>query len=120
KKRDYKLETAQDAVDSRYVQGECDAVICDVNKVLVEQFDLRGRGTEENEVTDTYSVLICGATIDESQKNIGLVAINYNGENCQGYSRTGRVTVTVDQFPIKKWKQKTCVLQIKLVGYKIT
>src|SRR5205823_5839649 len=88
KRREFNEENAQVTVDTRYIQGENDEVIKDINTVMMEQFLLRGRTSapEHDEATS-----VCGAALDTTHIFTGEVSMNYNGKSCYGRSRSGTV-----------------------------
>lgn len=113
KNKAFKQETAQTAVDLRHAMGEMDEVIKDVNTVLMEQYLLRGRVSSAS----TPSTSVCGVTLDTLGLLTGKVTLTYNGTDCFGRTRTGKVIFTVEDYPLRKWKQKDCRVKIEYQQY---
>lgn len=120
KKRAFDDENAQDAVDIRFTQGECDEVIKDINTVIMEQFLLRGKNSEALEATEGSTTSVCGVVLDTAQVTKGVITLNFNGSNCSGRNRSGSVKVTILGFPLKKWKHMGCTLVVEYLAYKVT
>jgi hypothetical protein len=119
KKRAYNEDDAQDTVDARFVQAECDEVVKDVNTVIMEQFLLRGKTGSAEAKPGKPSTSICGVLLDTSQVTSGIMSINYTGANCFGRIRTGSVRFSIRDYPLKKWKNQGAVITIEYLSYRL-
>jgi hypothetical protein len=120
KKRAFNEEDAQDTVDARLAQGECDEIVKDVNTVIMEQFLLRGKSAESQGSPGTSTTSICGVSLDTTGLTGGVITINYLGTNCYGRIRSGSVKFSILGYPLKKWKHQGCTLRIEYNNYKLT
>ncbi|MDI1356109.1 MAG: hypothetical protein PSX36_14415 [bacterium] len=120
KKRAFEDETAQDAVDIRFTQGECDEIIKDVNTVIMEQYLLRGRNSDLLGTTEGSTTTVCGVKLDTILLTKGIVTMNFDGSNCSGRSRTGSVRFTIQGYPVTKWKHSGCTILVEYLSYKST
>jgi hypothetical protein len=117
KKKAFKEEDGQDTVDARMTQGQNDEAIKDANIAVMESALLRGKGTG---VTGSSTTEICGATIDTFSLLQGSIKINYDGKLCYGMKKTGSIIVTIEKYPLDKWKYAGCKMRIDFVAYKVT
>jgi hypothetical protein len=118
KKRAFNEEDAQSTVDNRMAQGENDEALKDVEIAIMEQYLLRGRGTGSPDSTTSSS--LCGVAVDTTQILNGIVRLNYNGVACYGKKRTGTIQVTIQGYPLKKWKHAGCVVKVDFLAYQVT
>ncbi len=114
KRRAFKEEDGQSAVDVFNFGAANDAVLVDVNNAMAEQPLIRGKGTGI-QLLDT-----CGVEADTGSVYTGIIVLNYTGEVCNNLKRQGIVKITVQNYPTKKWKQKGCVIKIDFQAYKVT
>jgi len=110
-------EDAQITVDVRYTQSECDEVVRIINAIILEQQVLRGKTTD---VAETTSFSICGVTVDSSKYKDGIFTINFTNALCGSHRRSGTVKVSIEGYPLKKWKHQLCVMRIEYLGYTST
>ena len=115
KKKAFDSETAQSTVQLRTVMGELDEVLKDVNTVIMEQYTLRGRVSSQTATTS-----ICGAALDTLGMVTGKVTISYDGTDCYGKKRNGKVIFQIEKFPQLRWKNKDCKIQIDFKDYEVT
>jgi hypothetical protein len=118
KKRAFNEEDAQDALDVRVLQGECDEIWRDANTVVLENPGLRSK--EQDASAGSATTSICGASIDTSHLQQGIFVVNYTGADCFGRVRTGAIRCTVEGFPNVKWKHAGAVMKIEVLGYRVT
>lgn len=117
KKRAFKEEDGQTAVDIFNFTAENDAALNDINAVMADQSFVRGKG-EEN--VGASSVTICGALVDTSAVFNGVLTLRYTGTVCNNRKREGKILITVQNYPTKKWKQKNCVVKLDFQAFRIT
>lgn len=115
KKKSFKEENAQTSVDVRMFQGQTDEALAEINEAIMGQPLLRGKGTE---LSESMLEPICGLDQDTSLVYKGIIRLIYNGLECRGVSRTGTVSVTIQEYPIKKWKNAGTILKIDFLAYK--
>jgi hypothetical protein len=115
KKKAFKEEDGQAATDARMAQGQNDEAYKDINIAIMEQSLLRGKGTAGAGNTE-----ICGVTIDTLEIFQGVIKLNYQGKNCYGYTKTGIIRVSLEGYPLKKWKNPGSILKVEFIGYKVT
>ncbi len=118
KKKEFKDEDCQDLVDCQASRAENDVAISDVNYLIMERPLLHGR----NEATDGYwsGTKLCGASLDSSQISEGIFRLVYDGTVCNNRKREGIIMVSILAYPLKKWKNQGCVLNIQYFAYKVT
>ncbi len=64
---------------------------------------------------------ICGATIDTSQKANGIIVINYDGSSCNGLTKEGSITATLQNYSSgTRWKDAGAVLKLDFNNVKLT
>jgi hypothetical protein len=114
KKKEFNNETAQTTVDMRSALGEIDEVLKDINTVMMERYPLRGR------TSGTSSTSVCGVTLDSLGELTGKMTMNYNGTDCYGRKKTGSVKFYIEDYPLRKWKTKGCVVHIEFINYQAT
>lgn len=115
KKRAYKNENGQSAEDVRSVQSQNDEAMKDVNIALMEQPLLRGKSTSGG----TFKTELCGVDIDTTDVYKGITRLNYLGSTCNGLTKSGSIVVTIQNFPISKWKNKGAMLTISFINYRV-
>lgn len=115
KRKAFKNETAQSAVEIRQAMGEMDEVIKDINTVIMEQFTLRGRVSSQ-----TATTTVCGVVLDTLGQLTGKMTLTYDGSDCYGKVRKGVVVFSIRDYPVRKWKHKDCVLDIEFIQYQVT
>jgi len=118
KKKEFNQENGQSAVDARNVQARNDEAIRDVNVAVMEQSLLRGKSASELGQTTAVTEL-CGVDVDTLSIFQGIIRLHYNGVPCNGVIKTGNIIVTVVNYPLKKWKNKGCVLRLDFVAYTV-
>lgn len=114
-KKEFNQETAQSTVDLRSAIGEMDEVLKDVNTVILEQYTLRGRSAGQSPTTS-----VCGVKLDTNNQLRGEISLIYDGTDCYGRIKTGKVTVKVVDYPSRKWKHKDCELRIDFLAYQVS
>ncbi len=112
KKKAFKEEDAQTSVDVRMFQGQTDQALADINQAIMGQSLLRGRNSESSLET------ICGLDQDTSLVFSGIIRLIYNGTLCNGVIRTGTVMASIQEYPLKKWKNAGTILKIDFMAYK--
>lgn len=119
KKRAFNEESGQATVDARMAQGENDEVVKDINIAIMEDFLLRGRLMGEAGGMGETATSICGVKLDTSKVSSGILVLNYTGVNCYGRTRSGKVKITVEGYPVKKWKHPGCSIIIEYLAYTV-
>jgi hypothetical protein len=114
-KKAFNQESAQSTVDLRNGMGEMDEVIKDINTVIVEQYTLRNRSAAHSPTTS-----VCGVKLDTTGQLDGRMTLIYDNTDCYGRTRIGKVRFEVRDYPLRKWKQKDCILDIEYIGYRVT
>ena len=117
KKKAFKEENGQTAEDIRRVQVQCSEVVTDINITIMEQSLLRGKGLSE---TETAATQLCGVVVDTSSVFKGITRLNYDGTSCKGIKKSGQIVVSIQDYPLKKWKHQGALLKIDFVEYKVT
>jgi len=120
KKTEFKEEDGQDAIDTRTVQGENDAVQSDVNNAIYSQPLLISRPSVNDKVHGTAAWVRCGLSLDSSQVTSGKLVLNYDGTTCNNRKREGQVKISILGYPSVKWKNENAVLKIEYINYKVT
>lgn len=113
KKRAFNEENAQEPTVSSFFTSSTESAIADIFAVVDNQFLLRGKSEGISSTS-----LICGASVDTT--NIltnGSFIITYNGTGCGGTTKTGYIIATITGYPLKKWKQKGCVIKADFYDY---
>jgi hypothetical protein len=101
------------ASDESYLQAETDLASEDANTALGGFSNLSGR----------YSSfpVICGATIDTSLKDSGIVSINYDGTTaCVNGTRKRDGQIRLELLNGARWKDVGAVLAVTFNSYKVT
>lgn len=70
--------------------------------------------------TMSRSITPCGYTVDTSQAAEGIIVINYNGDVCNGISRTGSITITLENYPTVHWRDSGAILTLFFANVKVT
>ena len=117
KRRAFNEEDGQAALDLTEFRNENEAVISDANLSISDQFLVRGKGTE---IEGASSATMCGMSMDTSQVFKGIITLYYNGVTCNNRKKEGIVVLTIQNHPLKKWKQKGCVLKVEYLAFKST
>jgi hypothetical protein len=113
----FEEETGQVGVDVRMAQAACEGAFMDANLVVMDQSFLRGKdaGTAE-----TQQVKACDVSMDTSLVHLGIVTMNYNGNLCNGRKKEGRVVISLEDYPLNKWKQKGSIMKMEFMDYVVT
>lgn len=117
KRRAFNDEDGQSSVDAISAAAANDEVMSDVNAAIGGQSLLRGKSSEVN---GSIFPLPCGLSIDTLNIIHGMVKLNYSGQSCNNRKREGLIIIKTLNYPLKKWKNKGCVLEIEYVDYKVT
>lgn len=123
KQKTAKNEDAQTSQDNQAVQGHADAAMNDANVAIGDYPNLTGKGNTPNYPAILTFSNTCGATLDASQVNNGILKINYTGATCNNQTRTGSVLLTIVDYSVsifKRWRVAGCVLKIDFLDYKVT
>lgn len=120
KRRAFKEEDGQSAVDILNARSENDQALNFANHFMSEQNVIRGRNLEEQKLEGINSATLCGAVVDTSNIYSGVLSINFTGGVCDNRKREGRIVFTIQNYPGKRWKQKGCVMKIDFQAYKVT
>lgn len=62
----------------------------------------------------------CGFTVDTTNKNQGILVINYNGSSCGDISITGSLKLTLQGYPDVRWKDAGAVLKLDYDNVRVT
>ncbi|WP_317896912.1 hypothetical protein [Aurantibacillus circumpalustris] len=116
KKKAFDEENGQAAEDVRRSQEQNDEAVSDVNIAIMEQSLLRG-GVSSTTSTKTE---LCGLDIDSLEIYSGILQLKYNGTVCKGLKKTGTIRITLLDYPIKKWKNQECRIQLEFINYKVS
>ena len=112
-------ESGQASTDSRDAQGENDIAIGDINTVIMDDANLRGRVSGQS--GSSSSGTICGMSVDTTGRSTGSLTLNFDGTTCNNRTRTGQIKLAIVDYSLgKRWKQAGCVLQVQFIGYKVT
>ncbi|MES2592249.1 MAG: hypothetical protein V4608_10215 [Bacteroidota bacterium] len=81
--------------------------------------------TAMQDVSTTRDFQACGMIIDSSQKAIGKITLNYNGNDCSGTrSRSGSIIIKLPYdsttSTITRWSDPGCKAELTFVNYKVT
>jgi len=117
KRTAFNEENAQEAIDVTMFRAETDAVLVEVNNVSSNRFLMRGKGLSADEAEGVATATLCGGTIDSSQLSSGILKINYNNVSCNNRSRSGQVVISIVDYPLKKWKNRNCILKVDFKGF---
>jgi hypothetical protein len=120
KRRAFNEENAQEPYDAGMFRAEGDAAMEDVNNAVSNQFLLRGKPVSMSESEDALTNTPCGLTVDTSDVSGGVIILNYNGAACNNRIREGSIKVTLQDYPLKKWKQKGAILKVDFNAFKVT
>jgi hypothetical protein len=60
---------------------------------------------------------VCGVTLDSLGELTGHMTMNYDGTDCYGRTKTGTVKFYIEDYPLRKWKTKGCVVHIEYLNY---
>lgn len=119
KRQAFNNEDGQSSVDVITSQSENGDVMSDVNMAIGDQGILRGKsGT----IAQSLGVFPspCDLKVDTLEIVRGILKLNYTGVVCKNRKREGTVLITTLNYPLKKWKNKGCVLTIQYLNYKVT
>jgi hypothetical protein len=109
-------ETGQSGIDSREVQGENDAAVDDINKVIA---DSRLAGKSSSGPGAALGATICGMSVDSVSIGSGSLTLNYDGvTTCNNRTRSGKIKLTMQNHP-QKWTVAGSVIKIEYIDYKI-
>ncbi len=123
KKKAFKEEDGQSSADNRSVQTENDAAVNDINTEVGNNAFLHGRsvnGSQSAAIQKALDINATGYTIDTTGAYTGTIKINYNGTTVSNRTRTGAIRLTIQNYPVKKWKDVGCILKVDYLAYKIT
>jgi len=115
KRRAFNDEGAQTPVEVRQFQLEQDMVMTEVNTILADQFLMRGR-----QAGGSFAKTLCGCTADTSAVYNGTVLLQYNNQLCNNRRRTGRIVISIINYPVVKWKQKSAMIKMEFQTYAVT
>jgi len=118
KKKAFKAEDGQAAVEVRHAQAEEDLALIDINQALAGQWMLRGKAAAAT-ATNVFGAL-CGFSIDTSSVGQGIIRLNYDGSECSGRRRSGSIILTVQNFSATTLKTAGCVVDINFQNYMTT
>ena len=111
-------EQGTNASDESRFQAESEQGADDANAVI------QGIPTVSGKTDGLSAINLCNASIDTTQKSIGLIKITYSGNNCAGTkSRSGSISI---QFPydvsngVTKWKTAGCKISLTFEHFKVT
>ncbi len=92
------------AADGTNVSAALSSTADDVTNAVGNDHSISGK-------TDGFGSL-CGATVTVDSTN-GIVTITYSGDDCSGkVSRTGTLTITLEDFPTMHWKDAGATLSV--------
>lgn len=115
KKKAFKEEDGQSSVDNRDALSENDQAVNDINDAIGAQGKLRGKGEEASGTTQ-----LCGASVDTTYINQGVITLNYNGTTCSNRKRTGAIRLTLQSYTTgKRWKDQGAVVMVEFLNYKV-
>jgi hypothetical protein len=117
KKKAFKNEDGQAAIEARNAQAEQDIALVDINRAMSGQWLLRGRATAST--TGVFGAF-CGLSVDTSSVAQGIIRLNYDGSGCSGRQREGSITLTVQNYPSTRLSTAGCVVKVDFNAYKIT
>lgn len=121
KRRAFNEEDGQASVDIINFQTDGDAILHDVFSLVSNQWVIRGKNYSSSELEEINVEKICGASIDTSKVNSGgIIVINYNNAECGSIKRSGRITLTLQNYPQRKWKEKGATIKIDFLELVIT
>jgi hypothetical protein len=119
KKKAFKEEDGQTTVDNRDVQTENDAANGDINDITstsalqnkgTATFDAKGvTGNVQDVVLDTINV-----------HSTGSMTLTFNGTAYNNRSRTGKIRLTLLNYPVTHWKDAGAQLKVDYMDYKVT
>jgi hypothetical protein len=119
KKKAFKEEDGQTSVDNRDVQTENDAANGDINDITSSSalqakgyatFSSKGVTGNVTDVTlDTANVL-----------HTGSMTLVFKGTAYNNRTRTGKIRLTLTNYPTKHWKDAGAELKVDYIDYKVT
>jgi hypothetical protein len=118
KKKAFKEEDGQTSVDNRDVQSENDAAMTDINDIVATS-ELGGKGAGTYQAAGVTGT-VCGVSIESYDSINGSIVLNYSGIVCNNRKREGKIKLTLQGFPNKKWKDAGAVMTIDFMNYKVT
>jgi hypothetical protein len=119
KKKAFKEEDGQTSVDNRDVQTENDAASGDINDITsTSALQARGYATfDAKGVTGS----ITDVTLDTlNVHSSGSMTLTFNGTTYKNRQRTGKIRLTLLNYPAKHWKDAGAQLQVDYINYKVT
>jgi hypothetical protein len=118
KKGALRKETGQISEDNKKVQSNIDASVNDANIVLSKNNMMSGK----NESTDAILGDVCGAAIDSTQSDQGILTLIFDGTtNCNGHIRDGKIKLTLEDYANgKRWSHTGAILKLDYMNYKVT
>lgn len=118
KKKEFKNEDGQSSVDNRDVQSENDAAMNDINDIVASS-SLKGKNAGMYQAAGVTGS-VCGVAIDSVNINTGTILLNFQGITCNNRTRTGKIRLTVLDFPNKEWKDAGAVMKVDFINYRVT
>jgi hypothetical protein len=121
KRKAFKEEDGQTSIDNRDVQSENDMAATDVNDI-VSTSALKGKGAGINGTFDAKGVSgnVTDATLDTTNISSGILVINFNGTAYKNRTRTGKIKLTLLNYPTTHWKDAGAQLKVEYINYKVT
>lgn len=114
KKRAFNEESAQDTADTRMAQGENEEVIKDVDLAIMERKLLTGSASAP------AGTSLCGVIIDTSLESSGIITLRFKDTSCYNKKRKGSIKITMEGYPLKKWKHAGSRLRVDFTAYQVT
>jgi hypothetical protein len=113
-------ESTQSTEDNRDAQGENDAIVSDINNIIGDESQVRGRVSSPSGASGITGT-ICGVTVDTTGISSGSLTLNFDGVmTCNNRTRSGAVKVSVVDYATgKRWKQPGCSIRVEYVNYKV-
>jgi hypothetical protein len=112
KKQQFNNEDGQSAVDVYRFHSEVNMAVLEINKLIADQYMLRGRAA-------STKTLFCGGYCDTAGVFGGNALIVYTAEDCRNRRRTGNIKISLENYPLSKWKQKGCSLKMEFNNYNV-
>jgi hypothetical protein len=118
KRKEFKEENGQTSVDNRDVQSENDGAVSDMNNI-VSSSSLQHKGTgvySANGITGT----ITDAVLDSTNITTGVLVISFNGTAYNNRTRSGKIRLTMLNYPTTHWKDAGAQLKVDYIDYQVT
>jgi hypothetical protein len=114
KRRAFNDESAQTPVEIRQFQLEQDVVMTEANTLLADQFLMRGKQS------GGFAKTLCGCDADTGSVFSGTVSLVYNNSVCNNRRRTGKIQITILNYPLAKWKKVGSTVKMEFDNYAVT